>query len=69
LHKSRPTRWATTRQTAERRSALVKRGLREVKLVISDAHDGLRHAITRFGETWHRSREGFRDLEFFNMQA
>jgi Transposase, Mutator family len=26
---------------------LVKRGLKGVKLVISDAHDGLRHAITR----------------------
>ena len=25
---------------------LVKRGLKGVKLVISDAHDGLRHAIT-----------------------
>jgi transposase-like protein len=25
----------------------VKRGLKGVKLVISDAHDGLRHAITR----------------------
>src|SRR5947208_10189866 len=27
---------------------LLKRGLRGVKLVISDAHDGLRHAITRY---------------------
>ena len=26
---------------------LVKRGLKGVKLVISDAHEGLRHAITR----------------------
>jgi putative transposase len=36
---------------------LVKRGLRGVKLVISDAHDGLRHAITRvLGATWQRGR-------------
>jgi putative transposase len=36
---------------------LVKRGLRGVKLVISDAHDGLRHAITRvLGATWQRCR-------------
>src|SRR5271163_4436220 len=34
---------------------LVKRGLKGVKLVISDAHDGLRHAITRvLGATWQR---------------
>jgi putative transposase len=32
-----------------------KRGLKGVKLVISDAHDGLRHAITRVvGATWQR---------------
>ena len=36
---------------------LVKRGLRGVKLVVSDAHDGLRHAITRvLGATWQRCR-------------
>jgi putative transposase len=36
---------------------LVKRGLRGVKLAISDAHDGLRHAITRvLGATWQRCR-------------
>jgi len=36
---------------------LVKRGLKGVKLVISDAHDGLRHAITRvLGATWQRCR-------------
>jgi putative transposase len=35
----------------------VKRGLRGVKLVISDAHDGLRLAITRvLGATWQRCR-------------
>jgi putative transposase len=38
---------------------LVKRGLKGVKLVISDAHDGLRHAITRvLGATWQRCRVG-----------
>src|SRR5947199_2930918 len=37
--------------------SLVKRGLRGVKLVISDAHDGLRLAITRvLGTTWQRCR-------------
>src|SRR3984885_10470882 len=37
--------------------SLVKRGLKGVKLVISDAHDGLRHAITRvLGATWQRCR-------------
>ena len=36
---------------------LVKRGLKGVKLVISDAHEGLRHAITRvLGATWQRCR-------------
>jgi putative transposase len=36
---------------------LIKRGLKGVKLVISDAHDGLRHAITRvLGATWQRCR-------------
>jgi putative transposase len=36
---------------------LVKRGLKSVKLVISDAHDGLRHAITRvLAATWQRCR-------------
>jgi len=36
---------------------LTKRGLRGIKLVISDAHDGLRHAITRvLGATWQRCR-------------
>jgi len=36
---------------------LVKRGLRDVKLVISDAHDGLRHAIILvLSATWQRRR-------------
>jgi hypothetical protein len=36
---------------------LVKRGLKGVKLVISDAHDGLRHAVTRvLGAAWQRCR-------------
>ena len=36
---------------------LVRRGLNGVKLVISDAHDGLRLAITRvLGVTWQRCR-------------
>jgi putative transposase len=36
---------------------LVKRGLKGIKPVISDAHDGLRHAITRvLGATWQRCR-------------
>src|SRR3954467_5492250 len=36
---------------------LVKRGLKGVKLVISDAHDGLRLAITRvLGASWQRCR-------------
>src|SRR5215469_9980020 len=34
-----------------------KRGLKGVKLVISDAHDGLRHAISRvLGASWQRCR-------------
>ena len=38
---------------------LVKRGLKGIKLVISDAHDGLRLAITRvLGATWQRCRVG-----------
>ena len=36
---------------------LVRRGLTGVKLVISDAHEGLKAAITRvFGATWQRCR-------------
>lgn len=36
---------------------LVRRGLSGVKLVISDAHEGLKAAITRvFGATWQRCR-------------
>ena len=36
---------------------LVKRGLKGVKLVVSDAHEGLRHAITRvLGAAWQRCR-------------
>jgi putative transposase len=39
----------------------VKRGLKGVKLVISDAHDGLTAAITRVvGATWQRCRVHFR---------
>jgi putative transposase len=38
---------------------LVKRGLRGVKLVISDAHEGLKAAITRVvGAAWQRCRVG-----------
>ena len=40
--------------------SLVKRGLRGVKLVISDAHEGLTAAITRVvGATWQRCRVHF----------
>jgi putative transposase len=36
---------------------LVRRGLKGVKLVISDAHDGLKHAIAKvLGATWQRCR-------------
>ncbi len=39
---------------------LARRGLRNVKLVISDAHEGLKAAITRvFGATWQRCRVHF----------
>jgi putative transposase len=37
--------------------SLVRRGLRDVKLVISDAHEGLKAAIRRvFGSSWQRCR-------------
>jgi putative transposase len=40
--------------------SLVKRGLKGVKLVISDAHEGLTAAITRVvGATWQRCRVHF----------
>jgi putative transposase len=40
---------------------LVKRGLKGVKLVISDTHDGLRHAITGgLRATWQRCRVHWR---------
>ena len=39
---------------------LAKRGLKGVKLVISDAHEGLKNAITRVvGATWQRCRVHF----------
>ncbi len=45
------TFWATFLKS------LVKRGLRGVKLVISDAHEGLKAAIRRvMGATWQRCR-------------
>ncbi len=40
--------------------SLVRRGLKGVKLVISDAHEGLKHAIARvLGATWQRCRVHF----------
>ncbi len=37
--------------------SLVRRGLRGVKLVVSDAHEGLKHAIGKvLGATWQRCR-------------
>lgn len=41
--------------------SLVKRGLRGVRLVISDAHEGLKHAIATVlsGATWQRCRVHF----------
>jgi transposase-like protein len=39
---------------------LVRRGLKEVKLVISDSHEGLKGAIQRvIGATWQRCRVHF----------
>jgi hypothetical protein len=36
---------------------LLKRGLKGVKLVISDAHEGLKHAVAKvLGATWQRCR-------------
>jgi transposase-like protein len=41
--------------------SLVKRGLKGVRLVISDAHEGLRQAIAKIlaGSTWQRCRVHF----------
>ena len=48
------TFWATFLKS------LVKRGLRGVKLVVSDAHEGLKAAATRvIGATWQRCRVHF----------
>jgi transposase-like protein len=45
---------------AEFLRSLARRGLRGVKLVISDAHDGLKTAITKvLGATWQRCRVHF----------
>jgi transposase-like protein len=43
---------------------LVKRGLRGVRLVISDAHVGLKQAIATVlsGATWQRCRVHYADL-------
>lgn len=43
--------------------ALVRRGLKGVKLVVSDAHEGLKQAIARvLGATWQRCRVPLGDL-------
>jgi putative transposase len=52
---------ALYRETASHRrdflKSLTRRGLRGVKLVISDAHEGLKAAIRRvFGAGWQRCR-------------
>jgi len=41
--------------------SLVRRGLRGVRLVISDAHEGLKHAVDKVlgGASWHRCRVHF----------
>jgi putative transposase len=50
--------------------SLVKRGLKGVKLVISDAHDGLRLAITRvLGACWQRCRVGLLNNPAFVLQG
>jgi transposase-like protein len=40
--------------------SLIKRGLKSVKLVVSDAHEGLKAAIVKVlaGATWQRCRVG-----------
>ncbi len=59
---ARSSAWVSARPEAEPfwsgfLKGLVKRGLKGIKLVISDAHDGLRHAITRvLSATWQRCR-------------
>lgn len=49
------------KETFELCRSLVRRGLRGVQLVISDAHEGLRKALTQCfaGATWQRSRVHF----------
>ena len=43
--------------------SLARRGLRGVKLVVSDAHEGLKAAITKvLGATWQRCRVHYADL-------
>ena len=45
---------------------LVRRGLRGVKLVISDAHEGLKAAIRRVvGASWQRCRVGLLKMPRF----
>ena len=59
LHRSRTEEIARAREPfwSGFLKGLIKRGLNGVKLVISDAHDGLRHAITRvLGASWQRCR-------------
>ena len=47
---------------------LARRGLTGVKLVISDAHEGLKAAITRvLSATWQRCRVGLLKNAFFGQ--
>ena len=49
--------------------SLVKRGLKGVRLVISDAHEGLKAAISTVlsGTTWQRCRRGSTFLRFWHQ--
>ncbi len=50
--------------------SLVRRGLRGVKLVISDAHEGLKAAIRRvFGATWQRCRVHYAEFRIMPTSA
>ena len=50
--------------------SLVKRGLKGVKLVISDAHEGLKAAVARvLSATWQRCRVHYADLRIMPTSA
>ena len=59
--------WEAEPIWAEFLRKLTHRGLRGVKLVVSDAHEGLKAAVTKvLSATWHGTAPGTASVRCFN---